>query len=91
MREEKGSREGRTVRGVGTGAGGREGREGARRQKVSLLLVVLWLFSLSYLGTACCGFAGLSGKEGIPGCGIFLSFILGGFHTFSLKLSFILH
>ena len=51
MREERGSREGRTVRGVGTGAGGREGREGregARKQKVSLLLVVLWLFSLSY-------------------------------------------
>ena len=31
MREERGSREGRTVRGVGTGAGGREGREGARK------------------------------------------------------------
>ena len=48
VREERGSREGRTVRGVGTGAGGREGREGADKQKVSLLLVVLWLFSLSY-------------------------------------------
>lgn len=48
MREERGIREERTVRGVGTGAGGREGREGADKQKVSLLLVVLWLFSLSY-------------------------------------------
>lgn len=42
MREERGSREGRERE------GGKGGREGARKQKVSLLLVVLWHFSLSY-------------------------------------------
>ena len=42
MREERGSREGRERE------GGKGGREGARKQKVSLRLVVLWHFSLSY-------------------------------------------
>ena len=42
MREERGSREGRERE------GGKGGREGARKQKVSLLLVVLWHFPLSY-------------------------------------------
>ena len=45
MREERGSREGRTVRGVGTGAGGREGREGARRQKVTAIGCSVAFFS----------------------------------------------
>ena len=59
MREERGSREGREREGGQGGREGREGgragreggqggREGARKQKVSLLLVVLWHFSLSY-------------------------------------------
>lgn len=71
MREERGSREGRERE------GGKGGREGARKQKVSLLLVVLWHFSLSYFRDSvlrlCRTFWGI---EGIPGCGIFLSFIL---------------